>query len=471
MAITSNLPSGTPAHEQTVSVFRNRKPEFLRILAAGLFLTLICCASQAQTMQRILSRNTPAHQAARLFMRGINLGNSLEYRTGDPAGGLSYSATDFAQIKAEGFDHVRIPVAWHLYCGPAPSFTISNSIYTRVDAVVNAALSRGLAVILNEHHFHALSENPNANSNQFHAIWQQVAARYSNSPANLAFELLNEPNGAATSQVVSRIYPETIRRIRLTNPARTLFLGPGEFNGLGELRVGGPFVLPNNDSNIIVTAHCYDPYYFTHQGAEWALPDTATTGVLFPGPPPVPLNAHTSISHSWVIDWFNEYSTKPALQNPSGPNAFIARLRNARSWSEFYGRPVHIGEFGCYEKADPVSRVRYHKEIRESMDQLGLGWAMWDWKAGFHYSKNGRPDPAGIREAIFPPIELAASIDNGISFPAAIGKTYRVQRASSLQEPVTWETIATETLTTPGFFYSDASLTNSGGFFRVEWIK
>ena len=43
--------------------------------------------------------------------------------------------------------------------------------------------------------------------------------------------------------------------------------------------------LPDDDENLIVTVHNYDPFYFTHQGATWAGPDTKVTGIRFPGPP------------------------------------------------------------------------------------------------------------------------------------------------------------------------------------------
>ena len=102
---------------------------------------MLTCPVEAQTMKRISERNTPAHQAALKFMRGVNLGNSLEYVANSPAGGLTYTATDYAQIRSEGFDHVRVPVGWHLYCGPAPDFAISGIIFTKVDAVMNGALA------------------------------------------------------------------------------------------------------------------------------------------------------------------------------------------------------------------------------------------------------------------------------------------------------------------------------------------
>jgi len=429
---------------------------------------------EVRAMTRILDANTPAHQAALRFMRGVNLGNYLEYAPGNPAANQTYTVKDFALIRAEGFDHVRVPVAWHLYAGPAPAFTLSNTIFTRADFMVNTALSNRLGVLLNLHQFNDFMANPQDYRDKFYAIWRQVAAHYSNAPPTVAFELLNEPSGAATTAVMNQIYPEAIRQIRLTNPDRTLIVGPGQWNGMDELKIepSAGLVLPDNDRNLIVAVHCYDPYYFTHQGAEWALPDTATTGVLFPGPPPTPLQPDASITHSWVLDWFRQYNTFPTASNPSGPAAFTAKILNVRKWADYWGRPVHVGEFGCYEKADAQSRVRFYAEIRKTMDELGLGWAMWDWKAGFHYIKNSQPDPPGMRDAIFPPIELWSSSSGSIQFDAAMGKTYVVEKASSLTPPLSWRALSTQTLASPHFLYQDPELaTNAAAFYQVQWIK
>ena len=86
-------------------------------------------------------------------------------------------------------------------------------------------------------------------------------------PTGLAFELLNEPKDAATTEVINPIFAETIRQIRRIDPKRTIFVGPGRWNSIGELP---KLRLPDDDQNLIVTVHNYDPFYFTHQGADWA---------------------------------------------------------------------------------------------------------------------------------------------------------------------------------------------------------
>jgi len=45
------------------------------------------------------------------------------------------------------------------------------------------------------------------------------------------------------------------------------------------------------------------------------------------------------------------------------------------------------------------------------LDELKLGWALWDWKAGFKYWDDAKNAPApGMREALFGPLPPAQRI-------------------------------------------------------------
>jgi endoglucanase len=350
-------------------------------------------------MRRIEGRSSPAHQAAKRFLRGANLANSLEAPSGQDWGG-HYSASDLRLIKNEGFDHVRIPIAWHHYTGAAPDSRIKREFFARVDELVDAGLREKLGVVINIHHFDDFTSNPKALTTKFEAIWPQLAAHYARSPDGLAFELLNEPKDAATTQVLNPIFANTIKMIRKTNPSRTIFLGPGRWNSIGELP---DLRLPDDDDNLIVSVHNYEPFFFTHQGATWSGPDTKVTGILFPGPPLHPLVPDRSLKlNTSVLNWIKAYNNEPKASNPSSPRAFSASIEQAREWSSYYGRPVHVGEFGCFTTADGASRARYYQAFREEAEHAGSGWAIWDWKAGFHYwnEQAGRPEP-GMRQALF----------------------------------------------------------------------
>jgi endoglucanase len=350
-------------------------------------------------MKPIVGHDTPAYRAATLFMRGVNLGDYLEAPPQYFGKGVTVSAEEIVQMKREGFDHVRVPIGWHHYARPAPDFTLSPEIFGRVDFIVTNALDNGLAVMINIHHFDELDHDPAGGTEKFLAIWRQIGVHYEKFPGKLAFELDNEPHENATTALMNPIYARAIAEIRQTNPQRTIFVEPGGWGSIGELK---NLVLPPDD-NVIVSAHCYEPFHFTHQGAGWTGPDTQQTGIIFPGPPAQPLVPDPKLDlKPWVLDWIQKYNTLPTAQNPSSPLAFADKLKYVRAWSDFYGRPVHIGEFGAYVKADGKSRANFYSAFRRAAEQEQLGWAIWDWSANFRYwdKKNGLPMP-GMREALF----------------------------------------------------------------------
>src|ERR1700744_547135 len=139
-------------------------------------------------MKPISSHHTPAYAAYALFQHGVNLGDYLE------AGhwGVQISPDEFVQMKRQGFDHVRVPIGWQHFVGPAPDYTLEPEIFARVDFVVTNVLANQMAVIINIHHFDELDHDPAAATAEFLAIWRQIAAHYQDYPRQLAFEPDNE---------------------------------------------------------------------------------------------------------------------------------------------------------------------------------------------------------------------------------------------------------------------------------------
>jgi len=376
-------------------------------------LLLVCCAFAAGAtdsepnfvpgnpaeMQPLKSHHTPAYRAAKMFQRGVNLGDYLESSPRNFGRGVTVSAAEIAQIKREGFDHVRVPIGWHHYAGPAPDFTLSPEIFNRVDFIVTNALANKLAVMINIHHFNELDHDPAGSTEEFLALWKQIAAHYKKFPSHLAFELDNEPHENATTLLMNPIYARALAEIRQTNPKRTVFVEPGGWGNIGELK---NLLLPPDD-NVIVSVHCYEPFHFTHQGAGWTTADVQQTGIVFPGPPAQPLVPDPKLNlKPWVLDWIQKYNTLPTSQNPSSPLAFVDKLKYVHAWSDFYGRPVHLGEFGAYTKADQQSRVNFYAAFRRAAEAENLGWAIWDWSANFRYwdKKNNCALP-GMHAALF----------------------------------------------------------------------
>jgi endoglucanase len=349
-------------------------------------------------MQPLAGRDSPAYRAARWFQRGVNLGDYLEAWPRQ-RGSVRVEPGEFAQMRRAGFDHVRVPVGWQHYAGPGPEFTLRPEIFAMVDYAVSNSVANHLAVMINVHHFDELDADPAGATPEFLALWRQIAAHYAAYPDRLAFELDNEPHQHATTAAMNPINDRALAVIRQSNPHRPVLVEPGNWGGIDELK---NLVLPPDD-NLIVSVHCYEPFYFTHQGANWTDGQTPVTGIQFPGPPPTPLIPDPALKlPPYLLDWIHRYNTLPAAENPASPLAFEAKLHYVRAWSDYYGRPAHLGEFGAYTRADGASRARFYAAFRQAAEREKLGWAVWDWNSGFRFwnQQAGHPEP-GMAEALF----------------------------------------------------------------------
>ena len=210
---------------------------------------------------------------------------------------------------------------------------------------------------------------------------------------------MNEPNGALDHDALTGVHAAGIAAIRKVDPKRILLVNPPQWaavRGLDRL------FLPERDDRIIVSIHSYEPFEFTHQQAEW-VELGELRGIRYPGPPATPVALPPALrEHPGLAAWLDAYNTRQGGANPCGPEVFEALLDEAAAWSKRFGRPIHIGEFGAYRKADPASRGRYVRDFRRAAEKRGIPWAMWDWKAGFGFWDPEEKRPL-LREAVFGP--------------------------------------------------------------------
>jgi endoglucanase len=280
--------------------------------------------------------------------RGINLGNMLEApREGE--WGLRLEAGYFDTIKKAGFGTVRIPIRWSAHADHRPPYAIEADFFKRVDWAVEQALSHGLAVVINVHHFDEMYRDPNRFEPMLRALWKQIAERYRKQPGRLAFELLNEPSDKLTDERWNRMIPPLLETIRATNPDRPVIVGPGHWNSLQSL---DQLHLPAKDRNLMVTFHYYQPFEFTHQGASWV----------------------KGSSHWKGRRW----------QGTAAEVAALAKdFERAAAWAKQHERALFLGEFGAYELADMDSRARWTRAVVEQARKHGMSWAYWEFGAGF----------------------------------------------------------------------------------------
>lgn len=254
----------------------------------------------------------------------------------------------FKLIKQAGFNHVRINLHPFKHMGDAPDYPISPTWLRILDWAVAQALENDLVIILDMHQFNAMGKDPEGLKLKYLAVWQQLAVRYKDCPDTVMFELLNEPNGALTSEMWNQLLTEPYDIIRRSNPDRTLIIGPAFWNGIDHIE---ELALPVEDRNIIVTVHYYHPMPFTHQGASWS-------------------SHRDKIGVQW-------------LGTPDEKQAIVRDLDKVRIWAEQQNRPIFLGEFGAYDKADMASRVRYTNFVARQAEKLGWSWSYWQFDSDF----------------------------------------------------------------------------------------
>ncbi len=295
--------------------------------------------------------------------RCMNMGNALEAPT-EGEWGYKIEAAHFREIAQAGFDTVRIPMRWDAHTDPKPPYRIDPEFMTRIDDVVRQAQQAGLGVILNVHHFEELMNDVEGETPRLMAIWDQLARHYKNAPANVYFELLNEPISPMTMAQANEIYAQLVPLIRQTNPVRPLIMGGDDWNAVTTIdKVEWP-----DDPYLVATFHDYGPYNFTHQGASWM-------------------------------------EKAPPLGRRWGRRSDIADLTDtydmARKFRDSHDLPVLVGEFGVIDTAPHSERAFWLKTRRLMIEKENMSWCAWDFAGAFKtYDVQNQTWFPGMREAL-----------------------------------------------------------------------
>jgi endoglucanase len=294
----------------------------------------------------VAAEQTIAHEYNKRLGRGINFGNALEApREGE--WGVRLEERFFDEVKQAGFDSIRLPVKWSNHAGTEPPYVIDETFAERVDWAIENALKRDLNIVLNIHHYDELYDHPAEQSDRFVALWRQIATRYAHRSDRLYFELLNEPRNPLTAERWNDLYPKALAVVRESNPQRIVIVGPANWNNLDAL----PSLELPDDDRLIVTIHYYSPFQFTHQGASWA-----------------------EGSQAWVGRTWGSDEDRAAVRRD---------LERAAAWAKEQNRPLYLGEFGAYSRADMASREKWTTFVRSEAERLGMSWAYWEFGAGF----------------------------------------------------------------------------------------
>ena len=308
--------------------------------------------------------------------RGVNFGNMLDApREGD--WGRWARDQDIDLVAEAGFATIRLPVRFSNHAETAPPYRLDPDFLAHIDHIIDRALARRLNIIVDFQAYrqiygeppepHEGAVEPDAVEDRFVALWAQLAEHFRQRPRQVLFELLNEPHGALTPQRWNALLKRTLTVVRARDPRRMVLVGPADANIAQDL---ARLELPD-DPALIVTIHDYQPFDFTHQGADWV---------------EHPLPVGVTCCDSGQIA------------------RLVFQLDIAAAWGKQHRRPIYLGEFGSIDRADMASRVRFTRAMRDAAERRGMSWAYWEYDAGFGvYDLENRRWRQPLRDALLGP--------------------------------------------------------------------
>lgn len=303
------------------------------------------------------------------------------------------AAEDLTLIAALGFDHIRLSVDATPLAAWQRSPDHRSPFLEELDRVMRTALGNRLSVVIDIHpesDYKAGLQQGSMGVQRFTALWRDVAAHYAGlDPEHVFFEMMNEPeqNDPYRWNGIQAVVADAIRGVA---PRHTIIATGAHYSGLRDLLQ----MRPLSTQNVIYTFHDYEPFAFTHQGATWTSPEVQPLrSVPYPSSPDTVdplLQQEPDLSSEFFL---SEYGLgRWDLTRVKRSLAF------ANQWSKRYGVPVYCGEFGVLRDYAPAAmRVQWIRDMRLTLEDFGIGWAMWDYQANFGIvrKENGRTIPDG----------------------------------------------------------------------------
>jgi endoglucanase len=328
--------------------FNQRSPvKILWLLIMTLFLAAACPDNKAIPKDEAFPKANPFARNE-LLSRTMNLGNALEAPSeGD--WGVTLHSHYFDSIATAGFTAVRIPIRWSAHALPVAPYTLDPVFLNRVQWAVAQSERVGLAPIIDFHHYVEIFSEPEAHRERFLEIWKQLATTFKSADTTLIYEVLNEPHDNLTAELWNELLAEAIDTIRAIDTVHTLIIGTAEWGGIAAMN---KLQIPTDEDNVIFTFHYYEPFQFTHQGAEWNEGTEAWLGTSWSG-------------------------------TPEQQQAVIADLSQVKNWAAQRNLPVFLGEFGAYSRADMESRALWTQYVRHTAESMNMSWAYWEFCSGF----------------------------------------------------------------------------------------
>lgn len=359
-----------------------------RILGSALLaLAAVSCGNQG-TPSTDAAKNDSAtvekkHYETLRLENGVNVSHWLsQSKSRGEERNNQITKRDFDSIAAMGFDFVRLPVdEEHLYDenfnrDTAGFRLMHNAIKWALDANMNIVVDLH---VVRSHHFNSENEHPNtlfidpAAQEKFVAIWKDMQKDLQQYPTDrLAYEIMNEPV-APTHEAWNKLIAKTVAGIREAEANRTLIIGsnlwqiPQTFDSLR---------VPENDKNIVLSFHFYEPSLVTHHQAPWTDYAFYKGNINYPG---------VSVDSANLAKLSGKELEKIISMNGAyNRDTMYAHMKKAIDKADALGLHLYCGEFGAYPKfIDKETRLRWYNDVCSVFHEYGIANCHWCYKGDF----------------------------------------------------------------------------------------
>jgi hypothetical protein len=276
------------------------------------------------------------------------------------------------QIAKQGFKTVRLPVAFDLFLYPNSS-TLQPQLLTKLKEIYYVCYNLKLHLIIT-YHYGMLDDNSlyNEEINHVSWVWKQVQHEFKGHGYDyLFFELYNEPTMGFNSwkltaeKLISYVRGEDINRIYV--------IGGTNYNGLNNLIDMGKL----QDDKLLYAFHYYEPYIFTHQGADWTSDKTYMKGFPYPYKRRKMPQMSKEATGTSVEKDYNKYCFEGTRQYLND------RMNQIANFCAKNNMPVICSEAGVIDVADKDSRSNYLKDLTRSAYQYKIPVILWDYDQRF----------------------------------------------------------------------------------------
>jgi len=323
-----------------------------------------------------IGMSSTATVLAKKIKIGLNIGNTMEATGGETGWGNPLITNDLIKaIKLNGFNAIRLPVAWNQYADQTSSI-IKSSWLARVKQVVQYCVDNDMYVIVNIHWDGGWLENNCTeakkveNNAKQKAFWEQIAVTLRDFDEHVLFASANEPNVKdATQMSVLLSYHQTfIDAVRSTggkNAYRVVIVqGPStDIETTNKLMTQLPTDKVAN--RMMAEVHYYTPWNFCGMDKD------ESYGKMF---------------YYWGA---GNHSTSDTARNPTWGEEATVDTNFALMKKQFVdkGIPVVLGEFGAITRTNLTgdalklhlaSRAYYFKCVTKQAIANGILPFFWD---------------------------------------------------------------------------------------------